>query len=168
MPEATSAHHISVNQIASEIPTCNAFIIHSSSTFASARGSRYCTTPAALVPSHVSGSYAEIPRLRLGMTRLSVRKWGCHSRTKARSLARFELRVANSPKGMRTPIPTLTDRARGLVLEAYLKDELTASTTAELLEQTLTTVQEYLTAQRMPVSRARAYQVQSHCYAAVE
>lgn len=70
-------------------------------------------------------------------------------------------RVLYSEVDTHVPLPTFTDRARGLVLDAYLKDELTASTAAEFLEQTQTAVQEYLTAQRMPVSRVSAYPVQS-------
>jgi len=55
------------------------------------------------------------------------------------------------------PIPTLTDRLRTLVLHAYLKDEISASTTAELLESALTPIQEYLTAQRIPAAKAKEF-----------
>ncbi|MEM4406828.1 MAG: hypothetical protein QXS68_07255 [Candidatus Methanomethylicaceae archaeon] len=70
---------------------------------------------------------------------------------------RFMFRSVFRLKGKSTPIPLFTNCTQGMAQEAYLKDEFIVSTTAELWEQTLTTVQEYLTAQRIPVSRVRAY-----------
>lgn len=55
------------------------------------------------------------------------------------------------------PVPTPSDRACALILQAYLEDELTASAAAELLEQALTPIQEYLTAQQMPVAKAKTF-----------
>jgi len=55
------------------------------------------------------------------------------------------------------PIPTLSDRLRTLILQAYREEELTTATAAELLEQILTPIQEYLTAQRLPVHKAKHF-----------
>jgi len=120
------------NRVFSEMRVFNAFTICFSSTFTSARSPRHRATPAVSVLSRVNGSYAEIPRLRLGMTRLFVRKLGCHSKMKARSLAHFRWSLAIRHKGKSTPIPLFTNCTQGMAQDAYLKDELTASATANI------------------------------------
>ncbi len=54
-------------------------------------------------------------------------------------------------------VPTLSDRTRALILHAYGTEQMTASAATNALERTLTAVQEYLTAARMPAERAKEF-----------
>jgi hypothetical protein len=54
-------------------------------------------------------------------------------------------------------VPTLSERARALVLHAYCQEQMTASAAAATLERTLYAVQEYLTAATMDAHRATEF-----------
>jgi Zn-dependent peptidase ImmA (M78 family) len=54
-------------------------------------------------------------------------------------------------------VPTLSERARAIVLHAYCHEQMTASAAAETLERTLYTVKEYLTAATMDAHRATKF-----------
>jgi Zn-dependent peptidase ImmA (M78 family) len=54
-------------------------------------------------------------------------------------------------------VPTLSERARALVLHAYCKEQMTASAAAATLERTLYAVQEYLTAATIDAHRATEF-----------
>ena len=54
-------------------------------------------------------------------------------------------------------VPTLSERARALVLHAYCKEQMTASAAAATLERTLYAVQEYLTAATMDAHKATEF-----------
>lgn len=55
------------------------------------------------------------------------------------------------------PVPTLSDRMRTLILQAYREEKLTAENAAELLELILTPAQEHLIAQRMNAKQAKQF-----------
>jgi Zn-dependent peptidase ImmA (M78 family) len=54
-------------------------------------------------------------------------------------------------------VPTLSERARALVLHAYREEQMTASAAAATLERTLYAVQEYLTAATMDAHKATEF-----------
>jgi Zn-dependent peptidase ImmA (M78 family) len=54
-------------------------------------------------------------------------------------------------------VPTLSERARALVLHAYCHEQITATAAAETLERTLYAVQEYLTAATMDAHKATEF-----------
>jgi Zn-dependent peptidase ImmA (M78 family)/transcriptional regulator with XRE-family HTH domain len=54
-------------------------------------------------------------------------------------------------------VPSLSERARALVLHAYREEQMTASAAAATLERTLYAVQEYLTAATMDAHRATEF-----------
>jgi Zn-dependent peptidase ImmA (M78 family) len=54
-------------------------------------------------------------------------------------------------------VPTLSERARALVLHAYYHDQMTASAAAQNLERSFCSIQEYLTASRMDSHGAKRF-----------
>jgi hypothetical protein len=54
-------------------------------------------------------------------------------------------------------VPTLSERARALVLHAYCQEQMTISAVAATLDRTLYSVQEYLTAATMDAHKATKF-----------
>jgi len=54
-------------------------------------------------------------------------------------------------------VPTLSERARALVLHAYCHEQMTASAAAQNLERPFCSIQEYLTASRMDAHEAKKF-----------
>jgi Zn-dependent peptidase ImmA (M78 family) len=90
----------------------------------------------------------------LGYISESERNWVFHEG--AQLLKEMERVFYNEP--IEPPkVPLLSERARTLVLDAYRKEQITASAAAAALERTLYSVQEYLTAAPMSVDQARKF-----------
>ena len=90
----------------------------------------------------------------LGYISESERNWVFHEG--AQLLKEMERVFYNEP--IEPPkVPLLSERARTLVLDAYRKEQITASAAAAALERTLYSVQEYLTAAPMSVDKARKF-----------
>jgi Zn-dependent peptidase ImmA (M78 family)/transcriptional regulator with XRE-family HTH domain len=90
----------------------------------------------------------------LGYISESEYDWARHEGTQ--TLKKMERLFFDEP--VKPPeVPSLSERARVLVLHAYCKEQITASAAATALERTLYSVQEYLTAAPMSVDRARKF-----------
>jgi Zn-dependent peptidase ImmA (M78 family)/transcriptional regulator with XRE-family HTH domain len=90
----------------------------------------------------------------LGYISESERNWVFHEG--AQLLKEMERVFYNEP--IEPPkVPLLSERARTLVLDAYRKEQITASAAAAALERTLYSVQEYLTAAPMSAGRAMEF-----------
>ena len=90
----------------------------------------------------------------LGYIDESERNWALNDG--ARLLKEMERAFYDAP--LEPPkVPSLSERARALVLHAYCKEQMTASAAAATLERTLYAVQEYLTAATMDAHRATEF-----------
>jgi Zn-dependent peptidase ImmA (M78 family)/DNA-binding XRE family transcriptional regulator len=90
----------------------------------------------------------------LGYIDESERDWALNDG--ARLLKEMERAFYDEP--LEPPkVPTLSERARALVLHAYREEQMTASAAAATLERTLYAVQEYLTAATMDAHKATEF-----------